>query len=104
VILALIRVEEPARQDELAASLGMERSTLTRNLKPLETAGYLKRVREKGERAARIRLTPKGVRKVAQAVPLWERVQGAFTDQMGLSRWETLRRRLRDAADAARSE
>jgi len=104
VMLALIRVEAPVRRDELAAQLGMERTTLVRNLKPLEAMGLLESVREPGERASRVRLTAAGRRKVAQAVPLWEQVQGAFTSQMGTSRWETLRRRLKDAASAARRD
>jgi len=104
VILAVIRVEEPVRQDDLADLLGMERSTLSRNLKPLTGTGYVGRARTPGERAARLQLTAKGKRKVAEAVPLWARVQGDFTAQMGSSRWEVLRRRLKDAAEAAQRD
>jgi DNA-binding MarR family transcriptional regulator len=104
VILAVIRVDEPVRQDELASLLGMERSTLSRNLKPLTESGYVARARAPGERATRLRLTAKGRRKVVESVPLWERVQRSFTSQMGASRWDVLRRRLKDAAEAARRD
>jgi len=104
VLLSLVRVEEPVRQDHLADLLGMDRSTLSRNVKLLTDAGLLRRARAKGERASRLQLTPKGLRKVAETVPLWERVQTSFTEHMGPARWDLLRRRLRDAADAARPE
>ena len=104
VILAVIRVEEPVRQDALADVLGMERSTLSRNLKPLTTSGFIARARTPGERATRLQLTAKGRRKVTEAVPLWAEVQGSFTEQMGSSRWDVLRRRLKDAADAAQRD
>jgi len=102
VILAVIRVEEPVRQDELSLMLGMDRSTLSRNLKPLAESGFLRRTKEPGERARRLSLAPAGKRKVAQAVPLWEKVQATFTGHMGDARWNVLRRRLHDAARAAR--
>ena len=102
VILAVTRVEEPVPQPQLAALLGMDRSTLSRNLKPLESDGLISRARADGERALRVRLTAKGRRKLARAVPLWESVQQSFTAGMGATRWDSLRRRLDEATATAR--
>src|SRR5262245_15995088 len=57
-------------------ALGMDRTTLTRNLHPLERAGLV-RVAASADDARRkvLRLTPKGTRLLAAAVPRWARVQ-----------------------------
>ncbi|MHC4849657.1 MAG: MarR family winged helix-turn-helix transcriptional regulator [Planctomycetota bacterium] len=102
VILAVTRVEEPVTQPALATALGMDRTTLSRNLKPLETDGYLRRTRKRGERATIVSLTPKGRRKLIAAVPYWEEVQSSFTSGLGKSHWNELRQRLQDASAVAR--
>ncbi len=65
-----------AQLGELADVLDLERTTLTRNLKPLERDGLLK---TRGDEAdARVRLvevTPAGEAVIARAYPLWQQAQ-----------------------------
>lgn len=66
----------PAPLTELADALALERTTLTRNLKPLERDGLLKTRSDTAD--ARIRLievTPAGEATIARAYPAWQQAQ-----------------------------
>jgi DNA-binding MarR family transcriptional regulator len=57
----------------LASSLVMDRTTLTRNLRPLERAGWVRVTRALGDSRARVVLiTRRGEGIMEQAYPLWE--------------------------------
>lgn len=69
---------------ELAGALALDRTTLTRNLRPLEQKGWLKTSVSKVD--ARIRLveiTPAGEAVVARSYPLWQTVQKEVTRPFG---------------------
>ena len=100
VLLAVVHTEEPVALPRLAKELVLERSTLTRNLKPLERAGLVKVVRGAGRQGTVVRLTAKGRRTLSSAVPLWEKAQAAFVQALGGGRWETLRKSLAAAVRA----
>jgi len=102
VLLAVARIEEPVSLPRLALALGVDRSTLSRNLGPLEADGLVRCARKAGRGGTTVRLSARGVRKLAAAVPYWARVQQAFTDGFGPDRWDALRQRLSEAVDAAR--
>jgi len=88
----------------LAALLGMERSALARNLKPLERKGWLT-VRVGADRRTRIvHLTREGERLLRRAYPLWERAQRELTAALKGSVLQGLLKGLRAAAGAARTE
>ena len=88
----------------LAALLGMERSALARNLKPLERKGWL-RVRVGADRRTRIvHLTREGERLLRRAYPLWEQAQRELTAALKGSVLQGLLKGLRAAARAARTE
>src|SRR5262245_33514568 len=68
--------EHGASMGALAEALVMDRTTLTRNLRPLESAGLLRVARAPGDERLRIVfLTRAGERKIEEAFPLWERAQ-----------------------------
>ena len=56
---------------KLADTLVMERTTLTRNLRPLQTQGWLEIGRDRDERVRLVSITDAGRRVVAEATPLW---------------------------------
>ena len=85
---------------ELADSLGMERTTLTRNLKPLLEAGWLKEKRGEDARQRLISLTASGRRRLASAKPHWLRAQQRIEASYGSARAERLRKDL-DLLDKA---
>jgi DNA-binding MarR family transcriptional regulator len=73
---------EPAGIAAVSALLGMDRTTLTANLKPLERRGLVAvTVDAADRRGRRMALTAAGRALLAAAVPLWERTQ-AVTERL----------------------
>jgi DNA-binding MarR family transcriptional regulator len=103
VMLVSIRAEGEVDLPALAAFIGLERSVLTRRLTPLVRDGLVRKVASKTGRATRVRLTPKGRRRLERAVPLWQEAQGHFVDQVGDARWKDMLSDL-TAAQAAAGE
>jgi DNA-binding MarR family transcriptional regulator len=69
---------EPPDMGPVASLLGMDRTTLTAALKPLQRRGLLTIKVDSADRRSRIMtLTPKGRRLLARAVPVWRRNHGA---------------------------
>jgi DNA-binding MarR family transcriptional regulator len=69
---------------QMADVLGMERTTLTRNLRPLEKEGLLRVARDPADARARIVfLTRPGERAIEKAFPLWERSQKRLRNLLG---------------------
>ena len=65
---------EPPTIGAVAALLGMDRTTLTANLKPLERAGLVEAAVDPADRRARVlTLTNAGVATLRSAIPVWER-------------------------------
>lgn len=62
----------------VADRLGMERTTLTRNLKPLLVEGLIEVGRDGDRRVRTIAITPRGRRRVAGAIPHWRAAQRAI--------------------------
>ena len=59
----------------LAEAMGLDRSTLGRNLRVLEEQALLQLSEARDLRAREVSLTDAGERRIAQALPLWEQVQ-----------------------------
>ncbi len=69
---------------ELAEYLVMDRTTLTRNLKPLEKEGYLSIIPDvTDKRSRRIALTNKGKAAQEMAMPYWQQAQSEMVVFMG---------------------
>jgi len=65
---------EPPDMGAVASLLGMDRTTLTAALKPLQRRRLLKITVDPADRRSRIMtLTPKGRRLAARAVPIWKK-------------------------------
>jgi DNA-binding MarR family transcriptional regulator len=83
--MSLNRPKPPA-MGAVASLLAMDRTTLTAALKPLERRGLVKVTADPLDRRSRLlKLTAKGRRSLARAVPIWERthreVEGLLTDK-----------------------
>lgn len=76
---------EPRVLGGLAEELGMDRTTLTRNLSPLMDAGLLETGRGKDARQRVIALTDEGRGRLAAAKPLWQRAQSVIDTMLGES-------------------
>src|SRR5882757_3282714 len=73
LMMSLNRPKAPGMA-AVASLLAMDRTTLTAALKPLERRGLVKISADPEDRRSRLMtLTPKGIRLLAAAVPVWER-------------------------------
>src|SRR6476661_7294280 len=76
----------------LAQAMGMARTTLTRNLAPLERAGLVEIVPGEDDRRRKdLRLTRAGRDKLRAARPHWRRAQAAFEEHFGTDEAADLR-------------
>jgi DNA-binding MarR family transcriptional regulator len=79
---------------ELADRLGTERTTLTRNLKPLCQAGWIVLVPGQDSRQRIVTITDAGRAKLQEAWPAWRAAQDAFERQLGTATVRTLHTQL----------
>jgi DNA-binding MarR family transcriptional regulator len=87
----------------LADELAMDRSTLTRNLKPLISQKLLRTVSTKGRgRSKSIEVTLRGRQKLLAAAPLWEQAQGSLRERLGNERLHRVLEDLRTVTSAVR--
>ena len=85
----------------LARFMGMDRSTLTRNLTPLERDGLIRIGNEGWRRSRTVEITKKGLSRLREALPLWEKAQQTLRRKLGLRRWAVIRADLDDLIRAA---
>ena len=81
-LLIGVQVMAPVTLQNLAKQMGMDRTTLTRNLKPLERQGFLKIYPGQDRRERTVEMTGEGRRKLQKALPIWRKVQGEVQQQM----------------------
>lgn len=91
-ILAKLRHLGPMTISALAADLVMDRTTLGRNLQPLEREGLVAVVKGRTDRRSReIRLTDGGVERLRIAIEGWVKAQAGFEAVFGEQRSLELR-------------
>jgi DNA-binding MarR family transcriptional regulator len=93
VLQAIYNIDS-IRISDLANKLGMDRTTLTRNLSVLERQGFIKISQGKDHRARIVTTTQKGRNSVTKTISLWNEVQHKVKDQMGESSWRELMQNL----------
>ncbi|MEO1816419.1 MAG: MarR family winged helix-turn-helix transcriptional regulator [Acetobacterium sp.] len=89
-ILKHIIAMEPASVSELAAEIRLDRTTLVRNLKPLEQQGLIHDIAQSGTRNRQLCLTAAGRERIEQANAYWELAQKRIEAQLGLEDTKTL--------------
>ncbi|MBW8864997.1 MAG: winged helix-turn-helix transcriptional regulator [Verrucomicrobia bacterium] len=99
-ILASLIAKDSWNMAELSDWLGMERTTLVRNLRPLQRDGFVKAVG--GGRGNRVELTitPKGRNQVEKLTPAWKSAQSAAVKTLGEQRWSAILSDLETATSA----
>ena len=75
----------------LAEKIGMDRTTLTRNLRPLTKAKWVAAASGKDRRQHLLQVTAAGKRKLVRSWPLWEEAQRQLLSQMGSQSMQELR-------------
>jgi DNA-binding MarR family transcriptional regulator len=87
--------EDGANIGALAQALSLDRTTLTRNVQPLEKAGLLRVARSPTDARTRIVvLTRAGERMIDAAYPLWEQARKRIRDSFGGKRVDALQVQL----------
>lgn len=76
----------PVRLGELAQTMGLEPSTLSRNLQPLLDKGLAQVQVGEDSRSRLVHATPAGVALRVQAQRAWKRAQLALNDKLGVHR------------------
>ena len=89
-VLAAVGARGALSIKSLADALHMERSTLTRNLRPLEKRGYVELAPERRYRSRVLTLTSAGRAALVTALPLWEGAQRKLKGRVGQHRWPTV--------------
>jgi len=97
-ILSSLMARDSWTMAELSDWLGMERTTLVRNLRPLQRDGLVQAVG--GGRGNRVELTitSKGRKQVENLAPAWQSAQSAAVKTLGEKRWSAILSDLETAA------
>jgi DNA-binding MarR family transcriptional regulator len=82
-LLNAINLHPSSTISRLADQMLLDRTTLNRNLKPLEREGLIRSGHGKDLRTRTLDLTPEGVDLLQRALPLWLEAQSAIIDIMG---------------------
>jgi DNA-binding MarR family transcriptional regulator len=81
---------------KLAEFVGIDQSTLARNLTTVEKQKLVSVRAGKNRREKLISLTKKGERKLVSSFPLWRKAQGRLVDGLGTENWKNIQRELTD--------
>ncbi|MBR0659053.1 MarR family winged helix-turn-helix transcriptional regulator [Neoroseomonas oryzicola] len=91
-LLAHLAARGPIGIGAFAATMAMDRTTLGRNLQPLERDGLLAIGPDPADRRSRLlALTPEGEARLAAARPLWRAAQEDLDARFGPERTQALR-------------
>ncbi len=94
-VLVVVAVFESITITRLAENLVMDRTTLTRNLKPLVKRQLIEIVTGADRRTRVVQLTDSGHESLRAALPLWKKAQQKITKFMGRERFDNLMGELR---------
>ena len=97
-ILAALNARDSWSMAELSDWLGMDRTTLVRNLRPLQRDGLVQAAG--GGRGGRVELsiTATGRKKIEECLPAWRSAQSAAVKTLGEQRWSAILSDLETAA------
>jgi DNA-binding MarR family transcriptional regulator len=97
-ILTALKARNSWNMADLSDWLGLERTTLVRNLRPLQRDGFVEI--GGGGRGNRVELTitAKGRKQIEKLTPAWKSAQSAVVKTLGEQRWSAILSDLETAA------
>lgn len=97
-LLAVVARNDGATLTELAELLAVDRTTLSRNLGPLERGGLIEVSAEGYRRARSAKITDKGVAAMEKALPLWRSAQKSLKKRLGDDMWRQIQFEVAEVA------
>lgn len=95
-LLVVLRQHAPVSITKLAELLGMDRTTLTRNVRLLKNDGLIDEQPGNDARVRLLSLSQNGETAVTKATPYWREAQTEFLKRFGEGRWQALKLELTD--------
>ncbi|MEK9629246.1 MAG: MarR family transcriptional regulator [Nitrospinota bacterium] len=89
-LLVAISSQKKIAITELSKVLVMDRTTLTRNLKPLQKNGWVEVLPGEDKRTKTLSLTSSGKRILKRAMIYWKKIQDQVVRALGQGNWEFL--------------
>jgi len=89
-VLGHIFVYGPISLTKLADLMDVDRTTLARNLGPLEKRGLVEMKPGSDRRAKFINITIKGKEVLSDALPLWKETQEKIKTALGFENWDSM--------------
>jgi DNA-binding MarR family transcriptional regulator len=102
-ILFSLNAKDGWSMTELSDWLGMERTTLVRNLRPLQRDGLVTAAGGGRGRLVELAITAKGRKRIEKLTPAWKSAQRAVVKTLGEKRWSAILSDLETAALALNS-
>lgn len=99
-ILSALQAKESWSMAELSDFLGMDRTTLVRNLRPLQRDGLAQAAGGGHGRLVELSITNKGRKQIEKLAPAWRSAQSAAVKTLGQKRWSEILSDLRTVAAA----
>lgn len=90
-LLRSVQRNEPVSVSTLSEDLDLDRTTLARNLDPLQRDGLIALAAGSDRRVTEVRLTARGRKAIAKALPLWQQAQTGINRRFGAGRLGLLR-------------
>lgn len=97
-ILQALKKRSHWNMAELSDWLGMERTTLLRNLRPLQRDGLVSATGTGRGGRVQLSLTDKGRQQIEKMIPAWRTAQSALVKTLGEQRWSAILSDLESAA------
>ena len=98
-ILAAITLEAPVQPRRIAETLCIEKSTLSRNVRVMQSNGWIERIPGEAGNTQLLRTTQEGFRLLQKATPAWRTAQKRVESLLGVAAVTT----IRNAADHVRT-
>jgi DNA-binding MarR family transcriptional regulator len=103
-VLVVLYLSGELTINEMAEQLELDRTTMTRNLKPLAQQGLLSIAPGSDQRTRVVGLTPKGQAALLKVLPLWEQTQAYMVEGIGEANASLLLKQLSQAAALTTSD
>ena len=101
-LLSVIRAGKALSVSMLGRDMGLDRTSITRALAPLERDGLIHSRPGADKRIRIVSVTNKGRKLVEDAAPKWRQAQEALMQTIGEDCWRAMRRLLRDTTRRVR--